>query len=308
MYGEWCTEHPIIPNFTPHKKLNKCQCDILRFVAEKGSHSMYDLAKKLGYRYPYLHKNTEELGKMQLIDFRKDSAGDRIKKMVELNFRGSVVFLFVWKADTEEKKRSTRLAIAKHPELFPFSMRLKEIEKIVGEEMQQEELIRTVGDIANGGFVEIKIDHINLKFPAFIYSFVYPSFFPPKTDFKGKERNQKFADFLASQDELKKAYISFLAIQDILDLAEDRLKINDSEKFRSERELAFFEKREIPDSPLFQNERLNEIFPKYAEMKYVFTGSLMTRLLWKKLEKPTPEKKKGFHVHFPKGVVVTPIT
>ena len=53
---------------------------------------------------------------------------------------------------------------------------------------------------------------------------------------------------------------------------------------------------------------LREIFPEYAEMKYVFTGSLMTRLLWKKSEKPTPEKKKGFHVHFSKGVVVTPIT
>ena len=90
---------------------------------------------------------------------------------------------------------------------------------------------------------------------------------------------------------MRKAYISFLAIQDILDLAEDRLRINDSEKFRSEGELAFFEKRGIADSPLFQNERLKEIFPEYAEMKYVFTGSLMSRLLWKESKTPIAGEK-----------------
>jgi len=143
------------------------------------------------------------------------------------------------------------------------------------------------------------LDHLNLEFSAFFYRLIPPGRFFPKTDFKGKERNKKFAEFLASQDELKKAYISFLAIQDIIDLEEDRLEIDELAKFRSERELAFFEKRDLSTDSLFPKQRLREIFPKYAEMKYVFTGSLMNRLLWKKSEKPVLEEKKGFHVYFP---------
>lgn len=297
LYGEWCTDVSMPSDFSSYQKLNKCQCDVLRFLAEKGSHSVYDLAKRLEYRYPYMHMNTRKLGKRQLVSFRKDHTGDRLRKLVELNFKGITVFLLLWKADTEERKRSTRLAITKHPQLFPFSKQWDEIEEIVGKEILHKELIHTAGDIANGGYVEIKIDHINLEFPAFIYRLIGGIFVPYKVDFKGKERNQKLADFLASQDELKKAYISFLAIQDILDLAEDHLEINELGKFRSERELAFFEKRDLSTDPLFQKERLREIFPKYAEVKCVFTGSLMNRLLWKKTK--ALEEKKGFHVYFP---------
>jgi len=57
--------------------------------------------------------------------------------------------------------------------------------------------------------------------------------------------------------------------------------------------------RDPSADPLFPKERLGEIFPEHAQMKYVFTGSLMSRLLWKTLEKPTLEQKKGFHVYFP---------
>jgi len=98
---------------------------------------------------------------------------------------------------------------------------------------------------------------------------------------------------------LKKAYISFLAIQDILDLAEDRLEINELAKFRSEKVLAILEKRHPSTNPLFPKERLREFFPEYAKIKYVFTGALMNRLLWKIPEKPASEEKKGFHVYFP---------
>jgi len=266
------------------------------------------MEKTLGYKYPYIHRNRNKLKEMDLVTLQPLSTGDRIRKLVELNFRGMTLFLLAWKDYTKEAKKSIKTAITKHPELFPFSKQWSEIEEIVGEELLLKKLIVTASDVVNGNHVELQIDHLNLRFQAFIYSFVHPGFFPPETSFKGKERIQKFADFLVSQDELKKSYISFLAIQDTIDLAQDRLEIHELERFRSERELTFFEKRKIADNPLFPRERLGEIFPKYTEMKYVFTGSLMNRLLWKKAEKPTPETKKGFHVHFPKGVVVTPIT
>jgi DNA-binding PadR family transcriptional regulator len=283
--------------FLAFQRLNRCQSDILRLLAEDGACSIYDLAKRLEYKYPHIYKNTKKLKSMELIEFRKDSTGIRVKKLVELNFRGMILFLLMLGASAETRK-SVRSAVTRHPELLPFSRQWKEIEESVGAESVQKELLHTAWDVAHGSYVKLKIDHLNLKFPAFIYGFVGPVFHPPKTDFQGKRRNLKVAHLLASHDDLKKAYISFLAIQDILDLAEGILNIDDLTKFRSERELAFFEKRDLRANPLFPKERLREIFPKYAEMKYVFTGSLMSRLLWGTLKKPTVGEKRGFRVCF----------
>lgn len=297
MYGEWFKKNTFVCEIVVGK-LNRCQFDILRFLAENGSHSVYDLAKGTGYKYPYIHRNTNKLEKMRLIGFRKDSSRDRVRKMVELNFRGITVFLIAWENYTEEAKKSIKTAITKNPQLFPFSNQWKEIEEIVGKDLLLKGLIHTAGPMANGRNIKIQIDHLKLKFSAFFYQFSGVFRFFPNTDFKGMERNKKFAEFLASQEELKKAYISFLAIQDIIDLEEDRLEIDELAKFRSERELAFFENRDLSTDSLFPKQRLEKIFPEYAEMKYVFTGSLMNRLLWKKSEKPILEEKKGFHVYF----------
>jgi len=298
MYGEWFTKATIVCGIIV-RKLNKCQFNVLRFLAENGSHSVYKLAKTTGYDYSYIHRNTNKLKEMELVEFREDLSGKHLRKLVDLNFRGMNVFLIAWEDYAEETKKSIEAAIAENPQFFPFSNQLNEIEEIVGKELLFKKLISTAWDVANGDNIEVQIDHLSLGFSAFFYRFIPPGRFFPKTDFKGKERNKKFAEFLASQDELKKAYISFLAIQDIIDLEEDRLEIDELKNFRSERELAFFEKRDLSTDSLFPKQRLREIFPKYAEMKYVFAGSLMNRLLWKKSEKPILEEKKGFHVYFP---------
>jgi len=298
MYGEWFTKATIVCGMIVGK-LNKCQFDILRLLAENGSRSVYDLAKMTGFDYSYLHRNTIKLKEMELVEFQTDISGKHLRKLFDLNFRGMIVFLIAWEDYTEETKKSIEAAIIKNPQFFPFSNQLNEIEEIVGKELLFKELTHTAGYMANGKNIKIQIDHLKLEFSAFFYQFIEPGRFLPNTDFKGMERNKKFAEFLASQEELKKAYISFLAIQDIIDLEEDRLRIYELAKFRSERELAFFEKRDLSTDSLFPKQRLREIFPKYAEMKYVFAGSLMTRLLWKKSEKPVFEEKKGFHVYFP---------
>jgi hypothetical protein len=43
-------------------------------------------------------------------------------------------------------------------------------------------------------------------------------------------------------------------------------------------------------------ESLRELFPEYAEMKHVFTGSLINKFLWKPQEKPVPEEE--FRIYF----------
>ena len=54
--------------------------------------------------------------------------------------------------------------------------------------------------------------------------------------------------------------------RDVAKLAH-KLEIDELNKLRSERELAFFEKRDISVDSLFLKERLKEIFPEYAKMK-----------------------------------------
>lgn len=82
-------------------------------------------------------------------------------------------------------------------------------------------------------------------------------------------------------------------------MAEGRLEIIELTKFRSEKVLVIFEKRRPSANPLFPKERLREFLPEYANVEYVFTASLINRLLWKAPEKQTSEEKKGFHVYFP---------
>jgi len=298
VYEDWSADSAVGSEFTSFQKVNKCQSNILRFLAENGSCSIYDLTKQLKYRYPYIHENTNKLKNKEWVTLRKDLTGVREKKLVKLNFRGLTVFLIMWKEYTEEAKNSIQIAITRYQELFPFSKQWNKMKEIVGETLLQK-LIDTARDIASGKHVKVKIDYLDLKFKAFIYRFMGSTRLLQRIYLRGKERDEKFASFLSSQDELKKAYISFLAIQDILDLDNGILEIDELTKFRSERELAFFEKRSISADPLFPKERLREIFPAYTKMKYVFTGSLIFRLLWKTPEKQASEAKKGFHVYYP---------
>ena len=80
-------------------------------------------------------------------------------------------------------------------------------------------------------------------------------------------------------------------VRDIYDLDESMLEIDNPYGFRSEGELAFFEDRKIEDNRLFPD-RLKEFFPKYAPLKYMFTGLFIHELIWK----PTKKKHTGFHI------------
>ena len=113
-------------------------------------------------------------------------------------------------------------------------------------------------------------------------------------------RNEEFDRFLRRNIELRNAYIAYLAREDILAYLMGKLRLDSLEDWWSEKELARMENREIQEKPLFLNQRLHEIFPRFASMEFLFTGMLMDTLLWKKREvkrKPIfPMEKDGFRV------------
>ncbi|MHA2347732.1 MAG: hypothetical protein ACXACP_13515, partial [Candidatus Hodarchaeales archaeon] len=51
----------------------------------------------------------------------------------------------------------------------------------------------------------------------------------------------------------------------------------------SEKELAYFEKRETGSNHLFRGNRLKEYFPKYAGIEFFFTGLFTEKFLWKEV-------------------------
>jgi hypothetical protein len=100
-----------------------------------------------------------------------------------------------------------------------------------------------------------------------------------------ENRNQKAINFIKKPENLMllNCYIAYLAIHDlsyVSKLNKDHLYKIHSE-LDSEKELAYFEEREIGSSSLFSKERIQEFFPKYSGIQYFFTGMFVEHLIWR---------------------------
>jgi len=297
MYGDWFTKGTLT-EMTGFRELNKTKLNILRFLAESGSHSTYDVAKKLTHKYPHVYSSVKNLEEQRFIKSEKDPSSSRRRKLLKLQMTGMIVFIVHWKDHRAEFIDSMEKSIHAHEELFPFSRQWSEIGGIVGNNAAVKKLAPIAWDLCDAREVTVEVDEPKLKFDAWVGRFVGRMFFRNEVTFEGKERDKNFADFLGEHDELRNAYIAYLAVEDILDLDRRVLRIEHPKEFRSEKELAFFEKRDVGDNLLSREGRLKEIFPKYTSLKYAFTGRFMYELMWRK-EVKKPIKKRRFRVHFP---------
>ena len=84
--------------------------------------------------------------------------------------------------------------------------------------------------------------------------------------------SEKMAEFVSTHPHLQFAYISHLAIEDITSFVVGKPELERLDKWASEKELAFFEKHEAAEDPIFPDKRITEVFPKYAAP----TRALMT--------------------------------
>ena len=112
-------------------------------------------------------KNIRKLEEYGFIKSTKDTSGPRTKKILHITFRGVIFSLHFLEKYNKEAKLSIKLIITKHPELFPFSTKWRQICKIVGEDVAYKKLIKTVSRISSYSYRGVKIDHLDLEFKAF---------------------------------------------------------------------------------------------------------------------------------------------
>jgi len=143
---------------------------------------------------------------------------------------------------------------------------------------------------------EFRIRRLDLKYDSF----------EVQTSENEYRRDERASEYLASPEltTLRNCYIAFLALHDLHLLSgestEEANKIVSS--LASERELSYFEKRNVGFNCLFDGERLKEFFPKYAGIECVFTGMFVKDLLWnekiikkEKEEAKTPDYEVEFY-------------
>ena len=312
LYGKWCRDSSFVSIFYFSKRLNKCQFDILRFLAENGPRTPYQLwkgpkigeqkrdeKKKLGYSYPHILGSLDALeSEEKMIEEKQVIRGGRVRRRFSINFRGLITYFLAWNKITKKVKKEISKAIAKNGGLLPFSEQWKDIVKIAGEDQAFDSLIKCAS--TNVFFLRFERDDLNLNFEAFARGIRMGLIISDEGDEIREYRNDKFDRFLAQHDELKNAYIAYLAREDILAFLREKLKINSLKSWWSEKELARFEKRNVNTNPIFPNQRLKEFFPQSATIQHLFTGMLMDSLLWKKSEvkkrPPFPIEKGGFRV------------
>jgi len=275
--------------------IKRIDLDIIRFLAENGSNSVFSMAngpiirkrgrpvqykihklpkrdksKALDYDYKRILRHAHKLVKIGWLQRKKPKR----KQVFALTFNGFLVYLRDRNKEDEHLNRTIEL----NSKLLPFAKYWSEIVHVVGKNIVSQGLARTVSQQIYRS--PAKIERINLEFDSFLAK---PRPIFPQT-VKNK-LNKDLVNFLENNLELRNSYISYLATHDIFFLtSEKKWSEIDSylSKLESEKALAFFEKRNIHDKPIFMSEkRLREFFPRFATVEYFFTGMLMEKLLLK---------------------------
>jgi len=275
---------------------HKIELDIICFLAENGPNSCFsmyegpinprkrgrppdqkiqripkrDKSKALAYDYKRILRHADKLVKMGLLQLKKPKR----KEVFALTFNGFYVYL----QDRVKGDKHLDSAVESNSKLLPFSKYWSEIVQILGQNIVRQSLLEVV--LPQIYRSSAKIEKINLEFDSFL---VEPKPIFPQTE--EKKLNKEFADFLSKNLELRNSYVSYLATHDIFFLtSEKKWSEIDSclNNLESEKALAFFEKRNIQNRPIFISKaRLKEFFPRFATLEYFFTGMLMEKLLWK---------------------------
>jgi hypothetical protein len=295
-------------------ELKEPHLEVLFYLIDNGPTSIYDLdrgypkltmTKKrvrkrgLPYTRSYIDRIVRKLEKFELVETEKDTSSPRIRKIAKSTFLALVSILVLLKRDKiglEPSEKRTekedlidlvKMLLEKNNDLSIIHSNWDSFSKIVGEDVLAEKILLTAEDNAYGKYANIESKVFPIKFRAYLDRLIY-RIDKPSVNLKEKKRNRRILQFLNSNIELTKSYIAFLAIHDIIKIADGIIDLSDIESLESEKELPNFKNIKVAEGRLFTAEGMDQIFPKYAKIQYVFIGSLMFKLMWETQE---PERQ-----------------
>jgi len=296
--------------------LTECEIYIIWTLGEEGAESVYSIANKtrlfpetnaelppdsrdwkkhqngVSYDYHFVHSKVKELGKKGLIKIGSSASQE---PKVGLTFLGLVFYLQNLRDIREGFSEKLKNSLNHYKTLVPLFAHWESLESRFGTEKCTETFEKTVKDFRLWK-AEFRIRRLDLKYDSF----------EVQTSENEYRRDERASEYLASPEltTLRNCYIAFLALHDLHLLSgestEEANKIVSS--LASERELSYFEKRNVGFNCLFDGERLKEFFPKYAGIECVFTGMFVKDLLWnekiikkEKEEAKTPDYEVEFY-------------
>lgn len=294
--------------------LYKSETNILWELGRKGPLSVYKLSKPLemaeiltsgidrltepkigdnpNYYRDYVSKVIENLEENGMVRKEQDLKNKRKPIMVEPTIEGLVLYL----RESKDRERFDK-AMDNYSKYLPFSENWKSLIKKLGMGVVYSALEQAVKKCENlrKGFFRIR--NLSLEFQGFVERM----FILVELSKVLKDKNEKTARILQTEEYsiLRNSYIAYLAVYDLLNL--ERNSKNSEElipELDSEKELAFFEKREVGSGSLFRGERLREFFPKYASLEFFLTGMFVENLLWHKIGIKATNSRNDFDVKF----------
>ena len=281
--------------------------DIIRFLAENGAHTTYDMFKglenqrrprkrgRLSLKYKYerkkllkrdtskaldydhkrISRHTKDLLKIGLLKTKRLKR----KNILALTFHGFHVYL----QDGGKENGHLDNVMTKNSDILPLSKHWNELTQVVGENILHKSVTETVSwDTYKQIFrSQVKKDEINFQFYVF---FTKPRPVVPEIKIQ-QILHGNFGILLSRNDELRNSYVYYLAAHDIAFLKSKSLlsEIDTQlEKLESERVLAMFERREVNEKPLFKpRTHLMQFLERYGSIEYFFTGMVIEEIIRK---------------------------
>ena len=227
-------------------ELKEPHLEVLFYLIDNGPTSIYDLdrgypkltmTKKrvrkrgLPYTRSYIDRIVRKLEKFELVETEKDTSSPRIRKIAKSTFLALVSILVLLKRDKiglEPSEKRTekedlidlvKMLLEKNNDLSIIHSNWDSFSKIVGEDVLAEKILLTAEDNAYGKYANIESKVFPIKFRAYLDRLIY-RIDKPSVNLKEKKRNRRILQFLNSNIELTKSYIAFLAIHDIIKIAD----------------------------------------------------------------------------------------
>jgi len=266
-------------------------------TAEEAKRMLKDLHEPTTYHRSSIYRIVRGLSNKNLAETSRDTSGPRIKTVVKPTFEGLILYL-----QNPFEKQKLKNIWTHYSKMIPFSDKWNSMVTLLGEERCFETLEQTVKDFVDIRRVKFLIRPLKMTFEGFLES--------PKILFASIEEE----DFVLERDEvvttylkgktariLRNAYVAYLAVNDIRKLCwkskEELEKL--LSKLESEKELAYFEKRQVGSNPLFKEGRIKEFLPRYSGIEWFLTGMFVKNLLWHKRAIEKQENKiYDFEVEF----------
>jgi GTP cyclohydrolase II len=253
--------------------------------------------KKITYHYSFIHKTVDKLERKGLICTTKRASADKVKRTAKLTFQGLILYL-------QHSDNGNRFdhAIEHYPCFIPFAQQWDSMMRELDKERMVKALEQTLENF-HVQKVKFLLRPLKMEFIGFLES--------PKVLFIYTERenhmyvrDEDVAEYLKNKTAriLRNAYIAYLAVNDIKKMSwESKEELEKLlTKLESEKELAYFERRQVGSNPLFKGGRIKEFLPRYSGIEYFFTGMFVENLLWNEraIQKKTDEKPPDFEIEY----------